>query len=257
LGKLKNALNIFELWGYPIQIKNLGQYRWVLYSISALTLLSVYGFAVYTVIRQKSKQKIIFLGVFLICFFLLVLPVFADNFSGRQHLYLVPQIILITGVFATIKIVWGNRVQRNWQGSVALLILLIWNAFGATAGVQRALISPNRGYLEFIRTAAAAKQLHNRLNQQMDVLVININWQDASVCRFEPCSGFFIMGHQTPWFFAQRGFYEKALSNLGMNLRKLEILNPQSNKIDWKLYVDYLIIDSRRFALGYRNSKRQ
>ncbi len=245
----RNYLGLFEWWNYLVPIKRLSNHRFQLFtSVSMITWWMAFGFALF-IEAKKANLITIFskyaLAIFAV--FLSLLPIIADNFSMRQHIYIaaVPTLILIFAYSISViysQLTLSQSVQTNVKIlSVAILLII---GLGAQADVYRALVLPSESFMKFVEI-----EIGRQSDKDFEhVLVINSN----HFCLREPCKGFMerrmSIADRTDF---SRVFYRNMLRNKALND---DVLIEFANKIDENVDINHtIIIDHRILYSALKN----
>jgi hypothetical protein len=181
-----NYLGPFEWWNYPVSIDPLSDATFhVLTGASALLCIAAYVWAWAIEAREHARAQVFErYGLALVAALLTFLPLVADGFSLRQHIYIgcVPAIVLVVAhslsvILASLQ---PSRISRFLLSAAGIAVLCVV-AVGARRGFERALLRPNALSYSFAR-----EQIRRAAGREFVRVVIVA--PDPG-CPREPCRG--------------------------------------------------------------------
>jgi hypothetical protein len=189
--RASNYLGPFEWWNYIVPIEPLSddRFRQLTSMTVAGCVLVVCSSCAIELQRADRRQVLEKYGIAVLCLLLTFLPVVADGFTMRQHIYIacLPAIVLMVAHGLSV-VIDRLRLPRPLLYGVAAALLSIL-AWGAHAGFERALVQPTARYYAFARQQAR-RAAHPEFKRVAVVLPI-------PQCDEEPCRGMFY--YRTPW----------------------------------------------------------
>jgi len=245
----KNYTGPFELWNYLFPIKSLSSTQNGIGSGSFLYFayfaMIVYAGMLITNLNLDIKlhgkkcalqRHVIATSAVLLTF----LPLVADGFSFRQHIYMActPAIILTASFyFLTIYRHLIKKETHRTAVKTSLIVGLVFVSFGAQANIMRGILLPSVRYHTFLIN----ELLSQKGKPYNHALVINAK----ASCEWEPCRGFMFRRLSI----AARDksiIYQLMLNRAHM---RYEVPIVFSDNIPEGLNIDnYLIIDYRKLA---------
>ena len=203
-------LFLFEFWNYLIPVEISEEAKLKLLAITAVAWALLIAMAIVVDLR-KQKKSLRRWTLALACAGASILPIVADDATGRQHLFLaaLPALLLLACYAGT------RLVPERWAGwaKPILVACLCLVAAGGSLGYQRALVGPAARLFAFVQTEAV-NQMHPGVKR---VLVIRPSVGDMKgLCKYEPCTRFYGRRMATHWHLERRALYQTALRLAGL-----------------------------------------
>jgi hypothetical protein len=181
-----NYLGPFEWWNYLYPVPNLSSWLFLFSTLCCLIWLTAFLCAFYFEGRTANQSFVIQkYFIVLASIALSFLPVIADRFSGREHVYIAcsPALFLVFFYAASqcAQYLFPNKNVRSSIKFVAVLFIVLVAA-GAQANVYRGVVLPNAKLYSFVKSEII-RQLSPEISR---ILVINAQ----RTCLREPCRGF-------------------------------------------------------------------
>jgi hypothetical protein len=209
-----NYMGPFEWWNYIYPIRKMPDI--LFFAFTSVTLFVWFFTGVWAFFLElKSEDRsdvvqryLLAFGSVALCF----LPLVADQFSKRQHLYIacVPALVLVFFYGASrcvSSLPLKQPAQRKMKALAVAIVVLV--ALGAQADVYRALVSPSVIFDSFVKN----EMLRQLDKEYQSILVIKAK----SYCDIEPCRGF--MGRRMSISSREdnpsASFYQKTLEKSG------------------------------------------
>jgi len=173
---------IFEWWNYIFPIKRLPSALYL--QITVMNLYAWVGLIMASFLIECKQNSRLFVlqkySLALSAFGLTLLPIIADGFTQRQHVYIaaVPAAFLIGA--HCVRVIFDYMQSRVYL--YMAIAVLLFSYVGAHAVFYRSIIFPSSRFYVFV-TGEIARQYHERIEK---VIVINT----PQVCNNEPCRGF-------------------------------------------------------------------
>ena len=182
-------LGPFEWWNYALDLPMLRRRVYLAAIAVSAVLFCVTVCAAYFLEQRKAAARYV-RGKYLLALAALALtflPLAADNFSLRQHVYIAvsPAIVLI--FFSSLAVLWRELSSTvslpAWLPPLAAILLVAVLLLGGERGISQGMVAPSARFLSFVES---------QINAQDDVPYERIVVVTAAeLCPSEPCHGLF------------------------------------------------------------------
>ncbi|WP_300064326.1 hypothetical protein [uncultured Roseobacter sp.] len=209
-------LRVFEFWNYPIAVSLEDQQKFILTLTAFVCILGVI-FVVAVLDGASSRKRALQWGLVAVFFGTALLPILADGGGDRQHLAMTAAMIWPLVFYQSVVFVANRLSDRQVQAARTVLLpcaflLVAFVAFGAAAGLGRAVIGHYSAFLRVVQYEFYAQNIADKTDV---VVYLPSESFNETHCDAEPCTGYLARRVPTRFYTKREGFYIFAARTAG------------------------------------------